>query len=105
MESKLEPNFEPGSPPPGFDFIADMGMSAEMHRPGFAGAVVLSLKPNCVPAVLLRISPLGVFSKPDMRMKISVGAMPCVIGILSSQRIFTSGDKYARRPARQSPRG
>ena len=68
-----------------------MGMSMEMYMPGFVGTVVLSLreKPSGVtgvtalPEAPLRISPGGVFNKPDMRMKISVGAMPCVIGVSS----------------------
>ena len=37
---------------------------------------------------LLRINPdCGAFNNPDIRIKISVGAMPCVIGVSSQQRI------------------
>jgi hypothetical protein len=86
MELNSELKFEPSSSPPGFDLIAAMGMSTEMHRPGFVDAVALSLKRSCVTAVLLRMSTLGAFNMQDMRMKIRVGAMPCVIGVLSPQR-------------------
>jgi hypothetical protein len=88
MEPNLEPKSEARSLPLGFNFISDMGMSTAMHMPGFVGTVVLSLpaNPSGVTAAPLRTSPGSVFNKPDMRMKISVGAMPCVIGVSGSQQ-------------------
>ena len=46
---------------------------------------------NDVDTTLLGINPdcgaRRAFNKPDIRMKISVGAMPCAIGVSSQQRI------------------
>ena len=111
VEFSMEPNLELKSEPkslPGFGFMSVMGMPMAMHMPGFVGTVVLSLreKPSGVTALPeppLRISPCGVFNKPDMRMKISVGAMPCVIGVSSPQQFSLQVTNYARRSARQSP--
>ena len=49
------------------------------------------LSPNCVTAAPLRFGLGGALNKPDMRIKISVGAMPCMIGVSSQQRLSAQG--------------
>jgi hypothetical protein len=78
--------------------------------PGAVDVIVLSPKTTLVEMAsgVDAPTPLGArppreFNKPNMRMKISVGAMPCVIGGIEPTSIFSSGGEYAHRLARQWP--
>ena len=78
--------------------------------PGPVDAVILRLRSSRVEmgredgVAPLNVSADGVSNTPDMRIKINVGAIPCVIvsGILSLRTNFPSVDGYARRSAQQS---
>lgn len=88
----VEPKFEPRSSP--LDFQTDLGISVASGVPGSVDVIVLRLRTTTLVEMgrdvdappLLGIRPPREFNKLNIRMKISVGAMPCVIGILSPHR-------------------
>lgn len=107
----LSIKLEPRSSLLDFDLISDTGISAGRRRPVSANETVLTR--TCVDGVgctiddggPLRIGP-DIFETPrPTRMRMSVGAMPCVE--LGDNRLTTNsrpfiGEKYARRLAQQS---
>ena len=85
----MEPKFEPRSPL--LDFQTDLGISVASGVPGPVDVIVLRLRTSTLVEMgrdvdappLLGIRPPREFNKPNIRMKIRVGAMPYVIGVLS----------------------
>jgi len=105
---------EPKSPLLGFDLIPDTDISAGRCRPGSVNENVLTR--TCVDDVgcdiddggPLRIGPFCVFEMPrPTRMRINVGAMPCVIlgdDWFTTNSLPSMGKEYAHRFAQQSLR-
>lgn len=82
----------PRSPPLGFHSTPGMDFSAVVSVSGSVDVVVFSIKHNCIvmgpdadAGRLLICADVG-FNKLNMRMKISVGAIPCVNRVSSQQR-------------------
>ena len=104
----------PKSPLLGFDFIPDTDISAGTCRPGSVYEDVLIR--TCVDDVgcdiddggPLRIGSFCVFATPrPTRMRINVGAMPCVIlgdNSFTTNSLHSMGKRYAHRFAQQSLR-
>jgi hypothetical protein len=105
---------EPRSPLLGFDLISDKDISAGRRRPGSVNEIELIC--TCVDDVgcdiddggPLRIGPFCIFETPrPTRMRISVGAMPCVIlgdNWFTTNSRPSMGEEYAHRFAQQSLR-
>ena len=110
----MELRAEPKSSLLGFDFIPDTDISAGTCRPGSVNETLLIR--TCVDDVgcgiddggPLRIGSFCIFATPrPTRMRINVGAMPCVIlgdnWFTTNSRLFM-GKEYAHRFAQQSLR-
>ena len=105
---------EPRSPLPGFDLNPDTDISTGRRRPGSVKESLLIR--TCVDDIgcdtddggPLRTGPFCIFENPrPTRMRISVGAMPCVIFVdswFTPNSWPSMGEEYVRRFAQQSLR-